>query len=53
MSDEYGICAVCGQSQRLTARGNLYQHQKRNAHGSATGEQCEGAGKPPKTERQD
>lgn len=46
--DDYGTCAVCGQYQRLTTRGNLYQHQRRNEHGTATGEQCAGAGKPPK-----
>jgi hypothetical protein len=47
-ADEYGACSVCGNWQRLTARGNLYQHQTRNAIGSATGIQCPGAGKPPK-----
>jgi hypothetical protein len=46
--DEYGECAVCGHWQRLTARGNLYQHQSRDEHGICTGYQCEGAGDPPK-----
>lgn len=47
-ADEYGTCSACGNWQRLTARGNLYQHQKRDRLGSAMGEQCDGAGKPPK-----
>jgi hypothetical protein len=46
-ADEYGCCSVCGAPKRLTARGNLYQHQRRNQLGTATGKQCEGAGKPP------
>jgi hypothetical protein len=45
--DEYGACSVCGNWQRLTARGNLYQHQERDRSGSTTGKQCDGAGKPP------
>ena len=49
MDDEYGPCSVCGNWQRLTARGNLYQHQRRDRHGSPTGEQCDGAGAPPST----
>jgi hypothetical protein len=51
-NDVYGQCAVCGQWQRLTPRGNLYQHQQRDRYGSATGEQCAGAGEPPKPEPQ-
>ena len=48
-ADEYDTCSVCGRGQRLTARGNLYQHQSRDRYGSATGKQCDGAGKPPET----
>ena len=50
MDDEYGTCSVCGNQQRLTARGNLYQHQRRDRSGSCMREQCDGAGKPPKAE---
>lgn len=49
-SQEYGTCSVCSRGQRLTARGTLYQHQKRDRYGYATGEQCDGAGQPPKAD---
>ncbi len=47
-ADDYGTCAVCGREHRLTARGNVYQHRKRDHLDFATHEQCDGAGKPPR-----
>lgn len=46
--DEYGQCSVCSRWQRLTSRGNLYQHRRRDPLGFAALDQCGGAGKPPK-----